>query len=151
MAVYFIRSTGPKGEVKIGYTGANPEGRLKTLQTGCPDVLVLDYVISDADASYEHLLHERFAKYRTIGEWFIYDEEIVDFVESHKLHEEYNRKADIRRSEAEHFEFLGEIYQEQQERAYEAYLEKLQEKEYEDLCLAEREADMRDQKCLQES
>jgi hypothetical protein len=60
--VYFIQS-GEHGPVKIGMTTRRPEGRLRKLQTGNPDELLLRHVIPD-DRSTEAQLHTRFAPAR---------------------------------------------------------------------------------------
>ncbi|WP_435844243.1 GIY-YIG nuclease family protein [Streptomyces griseoluteus] len=52
--------------VKIG-TSADPEGRLRSLQTGQPVELSLLWT---CDGDYERALHARFAEYRIRGEWF---------------------------------------------------------------------------------
>ncbi|MEM9110563.1 MAG: GIY-YIG nuclease family protein [Planctomycetota bacterium] len=51
---------------KIGVSD-NPEARLKTIQTGCPETVVL---INKIKGNVERDMHEMFAKYRTNGEWF---------------------------------------------------------------------------------
>jgi hypothetical protein len=53
--------------VKIGYTGGDPLGRLRGLQTGLPFKLSLLWSV---DGDFEADLHARFAAYRVRGEWF---------------------------------------------------------------------------------
>jgi hypothetical protein len=54
------------GAVKIGRS-LNPEKRLRAIKNGNPDILKLLGIIND-DREIE--LHQRFAEYRTSGEWF---------------------------------------------------------------------------------
>lgn len=66
--VYFIESVG-SGHIKIGWTGGEPEQRLKQLQTGSACVLKLLGSIPGSQ-SLESKLHEEFASLRHNGEWF---------------------------------------------------------------------------------
>jgi hypothetical protein len=68
--VYFVRARGTQ-YVKIGYVQDSPgvASRLSTLQCGSPFRLVLERIIPGELAD-EAALHQRFAAYRTIGEWF---------------------------------------------------------------------------------
>ena len=54
---------------KIGYTAGKPRERLKTLQTGNPDPLVL-LGARDGGAELERAFHRRFHANRYRGEWF---------------------------------------------------------------------------------
>lgn len=80
--VYFITTTaaidpGRAVEaVKIGYTGGDPYGRLKSLQTGCPTPLVLTGYYEGAPDD-ERELHRRFASARITGEWFNLEDDDV--------------------------------------------------------------------------
>lgn len=67
-SVYFIQS-GSDGPVKIGFAG-DPGARLKTLQTGHPEVLVIRAVLPDRIQADEKDLHERFRHLWIQGEWF---------------------------------------------------------------------------------
>lgn len=74
--VYFVRS----GRfIKIGYTG-NLNARLGQLGTSSPTVLQVLAVV-DGDRDTEVAYHERWAKYRSHGEWFKYGPEIKEFLE----------------------------------------------------------------------
>jgi len=58
------------GMVKIGYTGANPHNRAKTLQTGCPFYLYIAAYV-DGTLELERKLHETFDfLHMGEGEWF---------------------------------------------------------------------------------
>lgn len=54
--------------VKIGYS-VNPEKRLMEIQTGCPFPLVL-FDKFEGTISKEKLLHRKYKRLRTYGEWF---------------------------------------------------------------------------------
>lgn len=80
MFVYFIRA----GEyVKIG-KAADPEDRMRGMQTACPFHMRLVGTIdcrSDGGAYvYERKLHHRFRSLRVRGEWFRMDREILRYI-----------------------------------------------------------------------
>lgn len=80
--VYFIQgSTG--GAIKIGYA-KNVEARLKTLQTGYPDTLVILCAVP-ASPTNEKYLHEKFKYHKLHGEWFKPVPEIMEFVKKYKI------------------------------------------------------------------
>ena len=64
--VYFIQE-GANGPIKIGYTAANPKGRLAALQTGNANPL---RIVTWAPGSFddEKALHARFGHLRMQGE-----------------------------------------------------------------------------------
>lgn len=67
--VYLIKSS-ETGYYKIGYS-ANPEQRLKQLQTGCPDKLDMISTFSSPRArKLENALHNSFSYARKHNEWF---------------------------------------------------------------------------------
>lgn len=75
--VYFVQGAGG-GPVKIGVT-SDLDKRLKSLQTGHPELLVvLKWV--PGDASIEALLHARFGHLRLAGEWFRHEGDLVEFL-----------------------------------------------------------------------
>lgn len=77
MNTYFIYS--PKLEaVKIGKS-VDPEKRLRTIKNGNPDELRLLGVINDDK---EKELHDRFAEYRTKGEWFSLGSRLLAFLKA---------------------------------------------------------------------
>jgi hypothetical protein len=79
MYVYFIKAFGKPPRMKIG-KAADPDKRLKELQTGCPYDLAIMAKIrcrSEKHALYvEKLAHQYFKEYRMRGEWF----KCTDFV-----------------------------------------------------------------------
>lgn len=81
--VYFARAG---DSLKIGYS-ADPEARVKQLQTGCPMEIALAGKIFGSEES-EALWHRTFAKYRTTGEWFKADPELLAVVELAMHHDE---------------------------------------------------------------
>lgn len=54
---------------KIGYTASDPAKRLRTLQTACPDKLLIGLSFNGG-TDLERELHCNFRRYRTHGEWF---------------------------------------------------------------------------------
>ena len=64
---------------KIGYTAGETKSRIKTMQTGCPHKLV---IVEEVEGSLEKekWLHKTFSKNRKQGEWFEFDDEIIEKV-----------------------------------------------------------------------
>ncbi len=77
--VYFILF-GSNARVKIG-TSRNPRARLADLSTGAPGKVRI-YYVTPGDRGLEADLHQRFARYRINGEWFIYAQEIRDWIKA---------------------------------------------------------------------
>lgn len=77
--VYFIRA-GEAGAIKIGTTRGNPHARLRDLQTGNPEPLVL-LAVMPGGPDVERGLHDRFVDSRLTGEWFRPTERLLGFVE----------------------------------------------------------------------
>ena len=77
------------GTVKFGFS-KDPERRVRSLQTGCADLLVLLESISVPEESareYERLLHREFAHRRFRGEWFsISPEDAVAYLTWFEIH-----------------------------------------------------------------
>lgn len=73
--VYFIQGE-CGGAIKVGYS-ANPEKRLKELQTGYPDTLILLLMIPGTEST-ERALHREFESSRLNGEWFRPDKQVID-------------------------------------------------------------------------
>jgi hypothetical protein len=77
------------GSVKFGFS-KDPDRRVRALQTGCADELVLLETISvpeDSVQEYERLLHSEFAHLRTRGEWFaISGEDAVAYLTWFEIH-----------------------------------------------------------------
>ena len=79
--IYFIAT---KDKIKIGFTKNPVEKRLKQLQTGNDENLVLlGYILGELEE--EQLLHKQFAKdrIRHNGEWFFPSEELVEYINKH--------------------------------------------------------------------
>ena len=78
---------------KIGYTAGTTESRIKTMQTGCPYELS---IIKEVDGSLEKekWLHKTFKKYRKQGEWFEFDQEILEEVYE-KISKKYKSKNNL--------------------------------------------------------
>ena len=76
--VYFIQSS-RGGPIKIGWTSASVEDRLRSLQTSAPDKLV---VLATAAGSRldEKELHRELSSYRMRGEWFADCSEVRDVI-----------------------------------------------------------------------
>lgn len=79
---YFIGNR-KNNTVKIGKS-VSPGARLKHLQTGCPDKLVLYRFIPHESPFTEKEIHKKFAHLRVSGEWFKYTDELKHFVRSLK-------------------------------------------------------------------
>jgi hypothetical protein len=78
LAIYFIATA---THVKIGSTTAPVKNRLKTLSTSHHEELRVLAVIENVRDDLEFRLHERFAKYRTRGEWFLLEGELKLWIE----------------------------------------------------------------------
>jgi Meiotically Up-regulated Gene 113 (MUG113) protein len=84
--VYFVLA--PKANmVKIGQACEvdPPTARLKSLQTGSPEILQVILVLDYKPPFEENQLHFRFRDYREHGEWFRYEGELHKFIEIKKL------------------------------------------------------------------
>ena len=77
--IYFIKSE--SGHVKIGFSENDVNGRLKSLQCGCPFRLSVMKII-DGDRTQEGLIQKKFKKARCQGEWFAITEELAFFIEN---------------------------------------------------------------------
>jgi hypothetical protein len=76
--VYFITSE-PDQYVKIGWSLKNPVGRMRELQTGCPEVLRL-MAYFPGSLEEERRLHRTFAELHYRGEWFSLQYKLLDLV-----------------------------------------------------------------------
>lgn len=76
--IYFIQDTSVLN-IKIGFTGGNPEDRRAALQTGSPIGLVL-LGTTPGGKEKEAELHQRFASARVHGEWFKPVPELLQFI-----------------------------------------------------------------------
>lgn len=71
----YIMSAG--NTVKIGVS-KNVEKRKKQLQTGCPEIITIEYQRERADAyKLEKKLHRDLCEYRTQGEWYILPDDVT--------------------------------------------------------------------------
>ncbi len=78
--VYFIQGEITK-RIKIGQTNCTVEERMRRLQTGSPDKLVLLGGYLGFEYS-EIKLHNMFGQFRLHGEWFSPEKEITDFIKN---------------------------------------------------------------------
>lgn len=80
--VYFIQSKKSK-YIKIGHTD-NPEKRLRSLQTGSAESLVLlgtlCFESREQAAQYEQKAHDYLKDSRLEGEWFDFTTEVIEFL-----------------------------------------------------------------------
>lgn len=94
--VYFIQGQ-CGGAIKIGFS-KSPENRLKELQTGYPDTLIILLMMPGSEST-ESTLHREFAASRLKGEWFRPDEylleRIKEFKERYSVSPGQKRKEDI--------------------------------------------------------
>lgn len=75
--VYFLQGDTTK-RIKIGFS-FEPYRRLGLLQCGSPDKLnMLGFMA--AQRSVEHLLHQKFIRYKVHGEWFEEHKELTDYI-----------------------------------------------------------------------
>lgn len=75
--VYFVRRS-KDGLIKIGHSD-NVARRLTDLQSELQDKITL-LATSSGGAAFEKSLHDRFARFRIIGEWFLPDESILNCI-----------------------------------------------------------------------
>ena len=149
MPVYFAQS-GENGPVKIGWCKDAAEKRISVLQTGCPDELHILYVVEICARNFEGFLHKRFQKHRLRGEWFIYSQEIKDFIawDVRREKEKYRRKKQkqevrIERKQEERENLERQKYEDQE-------WEKYEEAEYEKYLAEARAFAEEEQECPQE-
>lgn len=77
--IYFTQDSGDFS-IKIGFTDKpEPDGRIRTLQTGNPSRLVALFTMPGTKAD-EDKLHDRFASARIHGEWFRPTPELLSFI-----------------------------------------------------------------------
>jgi hypothetical protein len=76
-SVYFIEAD--SGLIKIG-VATSPSERIRTLRTMSPVGLRLLLELPGLGASGEAELHERFAEFRSHGEWFWAEPTLVDYI-----------------------------------------------------------------------
>ena len=79
--IYLLKSIESDGTVsyKIGYTKNSPEKRIKQLQTGSKNKIILvESFWSNYSTKLESTLHYVYREYRESGEWFDLPKKIVD-------------------------------------------------------------------------
>ena len=77
--IYFVQGELTK-HVKIGFTRNHPEQRIKALQIGSPDrLLLLGWCHGRRIA--EGTLHSKFAPQRLFGEWFACSPDLLAFIQ----------------------------------------------------------------------
>ncbi|MDY0268800.1 GIY-YIG nuclease family protein [Trichloromonas sp.] len=91
--VYLLKMIDDNSPIyKIGYTKSTVNSRLKNLQTGCPNkIIIVDEYQSDYSKIIEKTLHNIYRHKKVNGEWFkldIYDE--VNFINNCKKYETIN-------------------------------------------------------------
>ncbi|NVD45840.1 GIY-YIG nuclease family protein [Qipengyuania atrilutea] len=81
-AIYYV-SAGHEGPIKIGFAGCSSglSERLRGLQTACPYHLVA-LAAREGSVFDEGQLHERFAKSRLRGEWFMRTPQLMKHIEA---------------------------------------------------------------------
>jgi hypothetical protein len=79
--VYFIQNTVSQN-IKIGYS-TNVKSRLLHLQIGSAERLEVLLVLEGGTA-YERLLHNQFAEFRLVGEWFMFAAPIKEFINGNR-------------------------------------------------------------------
>lgn len=72
---------------KIGFS-SDPKKRLTSLQTSNPYKLELSAII-DGDIIKEKELHEKFKEFSLLGEWFKYNQSIMEFFNSENYYLDY--------------------------------------------------------------
>src|SRR5437879_3776978 len=79
--IYFIGADEPRAPIKIGWTGKDPDSRLRGLQTAHPFPLKLLAAVRGT-AEEEHCLHAHFrrGRLRQNGEWFRRSNELLGLI-----------------------------------------------------------------------
>ena len=83
--IYFI-SNG-LGQIKIGWA-VDPIARLKVLQVGASEAFTLLGCIPLSTIT-EGEIHQKFKDYRLRGEWFSYDQFLLDYIKEMDCRKEY--------------------------------------------------------------
>lgn len=91
--IYFIQQEISKA-IKIGTTEQDITKRLRTIQTGSSEKLILRGVTHGGERE-EQILHIRYKKYRLHGEWFQLSEDVILSL----LHQETDQVSNTRRVE----------------------------------------------------
>lgn len=94
--IYFIQDT-LTCHIKIGFTDGDPDARLRALQTGNPNPLVL-LGTSQGDLEDEQDLHRRFSEWRVQGEWFKPAKAVIEAAHGEAMSLSYQEKRRFLRS-----------------------------------------------------
>jgi len=121
MSLYIIKQEN-SDYYKIGMSDS-PEYRRGILQIGNPNKLTIDYVKKDY-GSLEGWIHEKFKKYRHIGEWFEFSPEMYAYV-LYYIEAELDKEVEERHEQIK--QRLEEYYE--RERQWKAQVEKWREME----------------------
>ena len=79
--IYLISDV-KKEYCKIGYTQKDPLSRLCSIQVGNPIELEISFLI-EGSRKLEKQLHKKFEEYYIRGEWFIYNDSIINYFNSY--------------------------------------------------------------------
>lgn len=83
--VYFIQY--PSGEIKIGKS-VDPKTRIGWFQTTVPQPLKV-LGLMEGSIKEEKMLHKKFKHINVRGEWFLPNEELLEFILSNKISETF--------------------------------------------------------------
>jgi len=68
---------------KIGISKNTPYNRLSGLQSGCPfELSIIDVYVVNNYRKMENILHNKYKKYHTLGEWFKFDNDMINKVKN---------------------------------------------------------------------
>lgn len=95
--IYLISDV-KKEYCKIGYTQKDPLSRLCSIQVGNPIELEISSLI-EGSIKLEKQLHKKFEEYYIRGEWFIYNDNIINYFNSYPQLEVVRKKRRIKRKD----------------------------------------------------
>lgn len=79
--VYFVKTESEPAYIKIGFTKDNPGKRVGQLQVGCPFRLSLTD-LRNGSVHTEAIFHGHLKNFKATGEWFIYNDEVQEIINS---------------------------------------------------------------------
>lgn len=90
MGIVYLLNAWGTDKYKIGITKGDVNKRMKQLQTGCPDEIVLTKLYEcEHYRKLEGWMHRKFSSKRIEGEWFILeDEDVLNFIDECKKGDE---------------------------------------------------------------
>jgi Meiotically Up-regulated Gene 113 (MUG113) protein len=104
--LYFVQML-PDGPIKIG-RAANPEKRLRALQTASPfDLAVRALIKSCRPGQDESSIHHDLAEWRIRGEWFDADPAVLEFIDRADELQEQLRLRDIDGNDRDRWILIG--------------------------------------------